>query len=129
MIIEVKKLVFKKATLSFYVVILNIRCTKFLFKTSTLRGGCWKRGESRKTDTEGGLPKNWAWTVCRFKRELGKKEGMVFLRGLDIPMHTIRRKINSKKKNMCEISIIILFCKKLESVEPVQQKIKLPSPY
>ena len=22
------------------------------------------------------------WTVCRFKRELGKKEGVVFLRGL-----------------------------------------------
>ena len=28
-----------------------------------------------------------------------------------------------------EISIIILICQKLESVRPVQQKIKLPLPY
>ena len=45
----------------------------------------------------------------------------------------IKRNINSKKKEMfiCEISIIIitLICQKLESVGPVQQKIKLPSPY
>ena len=43
------------------------------------------------------LPKNggggvWgAWTVGRFKGGggLGEKEGVVFLRGLDTPMHTI----------------------------------------
>ena len=29
----------------------------------------------------------------------------------------------------CEISIIILICQKLGLVGPVQQKIKLPSPY
>ena len=43
----------------------------------------------------------------------------------------IRRNINSKKKEMyiCEISIIIiLICRKLGWVGPVQQKIKLPSP-
>ena len=39
-----------------------------------------------------------------------------------------RRKINSKKKNICEISIIILICQKIGSVGPVQQKIKLPLP-
>ena len=37
---------------------------------------------SQKTNIEGGLPeKVGAWTVCRFKGGLGKKEGMVFLRG------------------------------------------------
>ena len=42
----------------------------------------------------------------------------------------IRKNINSKKRNIDEINIIIiLICKKLWSVEPVQQKIKLPSPY
>ena len=29
---------------------------------------------------------------------------------------------------ICEISIIILICQKLELVGPIQQKIKLPSP-
>ena len=34
--------------------------------------------------------KRGAWTVCRFKGELGKKEGVVFLRGeVDTPMHTM----------------------------------------
>ena len=39
-------------------------------------------------------------------------------------------KLKSKRKNICEISIIIiiLICQKLESVGPAQQKIKLPSP-
>ena len=43
----------------------------------------------------------------------------------------IRRNVNSKKKELftCEISIIILICKKLGLFGPVQQKIKLPSPY
>ena len=54
-------------------------------------------GGSRKTNIEGGLPKEvggGAWTVCKFKRGqgLGKKEGVVFLRGkvvVDTPMHTM----------------------------------------
>ena len=29
-----------------------------------------------------------AWTVCRF-RGPGKREGVVFLRGVDTPMHTM----------------------------------------
>ena len=38
-------------------------------------GNCLKRG---------------AWTVCRFKRGLSKKKGMVFVsEGVDTPMHTI----------------------------------------
>ena len=42
----------------------------------------------------GRIPKKWAWTVCRFKGEggggvLGKKEGVVFLRGVDTTMHTM----------------------------------------
>ena len=42
----------------------------------------------------------------------------------------IRRKLNSKKKYiyMWNSIIIILICRRLESVEPVQQKIELPSP-
>ena len=41
----------------------------------------------------------------------------------------VRKKRNSKK-NICEISIIIiLICRKLRSVWPVQQEIKLPLPY
>ena len=33
--------------------------------------------------------KGGAWAVCRFKRGLGEKEGVVFLRGVETPMHTI----------------------------------------
>ena len=40
------------------------------------------------------------------------------------------KKFFKKEKLACEISvIIILICQKLGSVGPVQQKIKLPSPY
>ena len=38
------------------------------------------------------------------------------------------KEIVKRKIFLCEISIIILICQKLESVRPVQQKIKLPSP-
>ena len=42
----------------------------------------------------------------------------------------IRRKLNGKLKNICEISIIvILICQKLELVGPLQQKINFPWPY
>ena len=43
----------------------------------------------------GGLPKKggWvgggAWIVCRFKGGLARKRGVVFLRGVDILMHTM----------------------------------------
>ena len=42
----------------------------------------------------------------------------------------IRKDVNCEKKEklLCEIPIIILICQKLESVRPVQQKIKLPLP-
>ena len=56
----------------------------------------------------------------------------VFYSNLKEKYH-IGRNINSKEKEMfiCEISIIIiiLICQKLRLVGPVQQKIKLPSPY
>ena len=40
------------------------------------------------------------------------------------------KQIVKRKTFICEISIIIiLICQKLGSVVPVQQKIKLPSPY
>ena len=32
-------------------------------------------GGSRRANIEGGLPEKGAWTVCRFKRGLGKKDG------------------------------------------------------
>ena len=46
---------------------------------SQYRGGdCLKRG---------------AWTVCQFKGRLGKKEGVVSLRGGDTTMHTMNHDI------------------------------------
>ena len=39
-----------------------------------------------------GLPKNRAWTVCRFEGGLGKKEGRG---GDDTPMHTMHNKFKS----------------------------------
>ena len=54
------------------------------------RGGITKsqyRGGNFLKNGEGG----WAWTVCRFKEGLGKKEGGgVFEGGIDTPMHTMR---------------------------------------
>ena len=35
------------------------------------------------------LKRRGAWTVCRFKGALGKKEEFVFEGGVDIPMHTM----------------------------------------
>ena len=35
----------------------------------------------------GELPKKVARTVCRFKKRLGKKEGVIFLRGVETQMH------------------------------------------
>ena len=42
---------------------------------------------------KGKLLKNGAWTVYRFKGELGATEGVVFLRGVDNPMHTYESSI------------------------------------
>ena len=40
------------------------------------------KGGSLKPNMEGGLPKNGGtWTACRFNEGLGKKEGIMFLRG------------------------------------------------
>ena len=40
--------------------------------------------------SEGDCLKRGAWTVCQFKGGLGKKEGVVLLRGgVDTPMHTM----------------------------------------
>ena len=39
------------------------------------RGDCLKRG---------------TWTVCQYKRSLARKKGVMFLRGVDTPMHTMR---------------------------------------
>ena len=48
---------------------------QFLGGVHKYMGNCLKRG---------------AWTVCRFKRGLGKKKGVVFVcEGVDTPMHTI----------------------------------------
>ena len=33
--------------------------------------------------------KKGAWTVCRLKGRLGKKEEVVFLRGVDIPINKL----------------------------------------
>ena len=38
---------------------------------------------------EGRMPIKGGWTVCRFKWGLGKKEGVVFLMGVDTPMHAM----------------------------------------
>ena len=37
----------------------------------------------------GAYLKRGAWTVCQFKGGLGKKEGLVFLRGVDTLIHTM----------------------------------------
>ena len=45
-----------------------------------------------KSQHIGGLPKKGgSWKVCEFKRVLGKKKGVVFLRGggVDTPMPTM----------------------------------------
>ena len=45
-------------------------------KNQYREGNCLKRGEG-------------AWTVCQFKKGLGKKEGVVILRRVDNPMQTM----------------------------------------
>ena len=57
-----------------------------------------------------------------------QKDGRSDRSYLQDPSGYCRGPINSKKLHTCEISIIIFICQKLESVRPVQQKIKTPSP-
>ena len=51
----------------------------------------------------GGLPKKGAWTVCQFKGELGKREGVVFLSGVDNSMNTMRV-VQNLKRNLFFVS-------------------------
>ena len=67
-------------------------------KNLNILGVHWKirilvRGFTKKQYREGDCPKRGAWTICKFKRGLGKKEGVVFLRGVDTPMHTMTTSI------------------------------------
>ena len=56
-----------------------------------------------------------AWAVCRFKGELGKKEGVVFLRGVDTQMHTMSSAGVFKVKNIyCTMQAITLIGAKLD---------------
>ena len=43
--------------------------------------------------TGGNCLKKGAWTVCRFKGWLGKKEREVFFGGVDIPKHTMSKNL------------------------------------
>ena len=49
--------------------------------------------------------KRRTWTVCRFKRRLGEKKRVVFLRGFDTSMHT------RKKETLVQV-FSCQFCKK-----------------
>ena len=51
----------------------------------------WFLGGCMKNQYIGGVNclKREAWIVCRFKRGLGKKEGMMFLKGVETLVHTM----------------------------------------
>ena len=60
------------------------------------------------------MPKKGAWTVCRFKGGLGKKEGDGIFEGggggVDTPMHTMLLYYDSKsnllkERNICTVKI------------------------
>ena len=73
------------------------------------------RGEVHEKHIEGGLPEKGAWIVCRFNRGHGKKERVVFLRGMgggdwySIPHYGSYHWIltHSKSRNA---KIIIMIC-------------------
>ena len=46
-------------------------------------------GAHEKPIYRGDCLKTGAWTLCRFNRGLGEKEGVVFLRGVDTQMNTM----------------------------------------
>ena len=54
------------------------------WKIRFLKGGSWKASMPKKVG---------AWTVCRFKRWLGKKRGWCFWGGFDTPIHTMITKV------------------------------------
>ena len=55
-------------------------------KIRVLGGG----GGVTKNQYIGGLPKKGVWTICRFKGGgLAKKRVVVFLMGVNTPMHTM----------------------------------------
>ena len=69
-----------------------------------------------------------AWTVCRLnvRGGLARKSGVVFLSGVDTPVHTmLKEKDHITIKINGEISI--LACRKLGLFGPIQHKVKLPS--
>ena len=70
-----------------------------------------------KNQYRGGIAqKGEAWTVCRFKGGLGKKERVVFLSGDDTPMHTLSRRTEKcvpHKQNMRKYTMIVLSISKI----------------
>ena len=59
-------------------------------KNHVLMGVSLKNSRRRCLQCKGcNCLKRGTWSVFEFKRRLGEKEGVVFLRGLDTPMHTI----------------------------------------
>ena len=57
-------------------------------------------GVTKKTVNRGDCLKSEDWTVSRFKRRLGNKEGVIFLRGVDTLMH--RMDIKNRNTNINE---------------------------
>ena len=56
----------------------------------SLKNPIFRGGEYEKPTYSGrDCLKREAWTVCRFNRGIGKKEGVVFSKGIDTPMHTV----------------------------------------
>ena len=76
-------------------------------KKFNIFGVHWKirlLGGFTKNQIEGGrLPQKGDWTVCRFKRGLGKKQGVVFLRRVDNLIHTMRM-VQNLKRNLFFVS-------------------------
>ena len=53
----------------------GVKAEKFWYYGGSLKNLIFRRGVSRKPIYRRGLPKKGAWSVCRFKEGLGKKEG------------------------------------------------------
>ena len=74
-------------------------------------------GSSRKTNIEGHCLKLGHWTVCRFKGELGKKEGGGVFRGGNTPMHTIVVQSYFIERHLdCDINSIFFNTKCYENI-------------
>ena len=76
-------------------------------KKFNIFGVHWKirlLGGFTKNQIEGGqLPQKGDWTVCWFKRGLGKKQVVVFLRRVDNLIHTMRM-VQNLKRNLFFVS-------------------------